>query len=242
MASMVDEPPGGRDWQPPHGFSQVVTWDGEAVSKRFSADTAPRCRIEREVLAAVAGVVPVPDLVPSTDPLTLRLAWVPGCLGQEWVAATGHDRAARHRSLMADCGAVIRRLQTVAVDAAPHLPGAGAVLCHGDFAPYNLVVDERTGAIQAVIDWELAHRGDAFEDLAWMEWNMRIWYSPEPAALANLYRAYGDLAPWPERHEAMIERCRPHLERARTFGPADLRERWEAHFHTTERFEEVVSL
>ncbi|MFC4945542.1 phosphotransferase family protein [Pseudonocardia sp. GCM10023141] len=41
-----------------------------------------------------------------------------------------------------------------------------AALVHGDFRNGNLIVDER--GIRAVLDWELAHRGDPREDLGWV--------------------------------------------------------------------------
>ncbi|HVS12658.1 MAG TPA: phosphotransferase family protein [Thermoanaerobaculia bacterium] len=47
------------------------------------------------------------------------------------------------------------------------LPPAGsATLVHGDFRNGNLLVDA-TG-VRAVLDWELAHRGDPMEDLGWL--------------------------------------------------------------------------
>jgi aminoglycoside phosphotransferase (APT) family kinase protein len=47
-----------------------------------------------------------------------------------------------------------------------HLPEAAPpVLVHGDFRMGNLMVD--TDGLAAVLDWELAHIGDAHEDLAW---------------------------------------------------------------------------
>jgi aminoglycoside phosphotransferase (APT) family kinase protein len=47
-----------------------------------------------------------------------------------------------------------------------HAPGpAPTVLVHGDFRLGNLMVD--TAGLRAVLDWELAHFGDAAEDLAW---------------------------------------------------------------------------
>lgn len=39
------------------------------------------------------------------------------------------------------------------------------VLCHGDFRIGNLVVN--TNGLVGVLDWEFAHIGDAYEDLAW---------------------------------------------------------------------------
>jgi aminoglycoside phosphotransferase (APT) family kinase protein len=47
-----------------------------------------------------------------------------------------------------------------------HLPAsAPLVLVHGDFRMGNLMVD--ANGLAAVLDWELAHIGDAHEDLAW---------------------------------------------------------------------------
>ncbi|MFM9853067.1 MAG: phosphotransferase family protein [Sphingomonadaceae bacterium] len=47
-----------------------------------------------------------------------------------------------------------------------HLPApAPPVLVHGDFRMGNVLVDE--GGLSGVLDWELAHIGDAHEDLAW---------------------------------------------------------------------------
>lgn len=46
-----------------------------------------------------------------------------------------------------------------------HLPApADPVLVHGDYRMGNVMVDEN--GLAAVLDWELAHRGDAHEDLA----------------------------------------------------------------------------
>ena len=46
-------------------------------------------------------------------------------------------------------------------------PFGRPVLLHGDFRNGNLVVDPNRG-IAAVLDWELAHRGDPAEDLGWL--------------------------------------------------------------------------
>ena len=47
-----------------------------------------------------------------------------------------------------------------------HTPEAApTVLVHGDFRLGNLMVD--SAGLRAVLDWELAHVGDAAEDLAW---------------------------------------------------------------------------
>jgi aminoglycoside phosphotransferase (APT) family kinase protein len=48
-----------------------------------------------------------------------------------------------------------------------HLPPAVApVLVHGDYRHGNLVIGAQ--GVHAVLDWELAHSGDAAEDLTWL--------------------------------------------------------------------------
>jgi aminoglycoside phosphotransferase (APT) family kinase protein len=51
---------------------------------------------------------------------------------------------------------------------ADHDPGPPAklALVHGDFRHGNLVIGP--DGVRAVLDWELAHRGDAMEDLGWI--------------------------------------------------------------------------
>lgn len=82
-----------------------------------------------------------------------------------------------------------------------HAPRASRLaLVHGDFRLGNLVVDE-TG-LRAVLDWELAHRGDPLEDLAWVcvrSWRFGMDHLPlggiaEREALFTAYEnATGDL-------------------------------------------------
>ncbi|NYH92877.1 phosphotransferase [Actinopolymorpha rutila] len=210
--------------------------------KTFSADAFDRRRNEFAALRSVQHVVPVPQVLPTADPASIRMTFVPGILGQEWVAQDGPDRNLRHTRLMQQCGIVLRGLHDLGSDAPVEgVPGEGPVLVHGDFAPYNLIVDAETGELQAVIDWELAHRGSPVEDLAWLEWNMRIWYSPDDQVLEALYEAYGSLPAWRDRHQAMIDRCRPPLEASRRPSfPADVAERWAVHMERTYAFDEVV--
>lgn len=53
-----------------------------------------------------------------------------------------------------------------------HLPDGGPpCLVHGDFRTGNFLVDEN--GLAGVLDWELAHLGDAHEDIGWL--CMRSW-------------------------------------------------------------------
>ena len=64
---------------------------------------------------------------------------------------------------------------------AAHRPAvpAATVLVHGDYRMGNLIVDGSD--LAAVLDWELVHLGDAYEDLAWF--CIRAWRFGAPASL-----------------------------------------------------------
>lgn len=53
------------------------------------------------------------------------------------------------------------------------------VLVHGDYRMGNLIVDG--SRLAAVLDWELVHRGDPYDDLAWF--CIRAWRFGAPAGL-----------------------------------------------------------
>jgi aminoglycoside phosphotransferase (APT) family kinase protein len=71
-------------------------------------------------------------------------------------------------------------------------PATDDVVVHGDFRNGNLIVGE--GGIRAVLDWELAHRGDPMEDLGYL--CVRAWRfgGPQPVggfgSYEDLFRGY----------------------------------------------------
>lgn len=78
---------------------------------------------------------------------------------------------------------------------AGHLPAAAAAttLVHGDFRNGNLIVGPE--GVRAVLDWELAHRGDPMEDLGWFCVNAwRFGHIDQPAggfgSRAELFAGY----------------------------------------------------
>ncbi|HTI77097.1 MAG TPA: phosphotransferase family protein, partial [Mycobacterium sp.] len=58
-------------------------------------------------------------------------------------------------------------------------PPSARVLVHGDFRMGNLIVDE--SGLAAVLDWELVHTGEVYEDLAWF--CIRAWRFGAPEHL-----------------------------------------------------------
>lgn len=63
--------------------------------------------------------------------------------------------------------------------AANRPPPSPPVLVHGDFRMGNLIIDG--GALSAVLDWELVHVGEAYEDVAWF--CIRAWRFGAPEHL-----------------------------------------------------------
>ena len=89
-------------------------------------------------------------------------------------------------------------------------PPADATLVHGDFRLGNLIVDEH--GLAAVIDWELCHRGDPAEDLAWL--TIRSWrFGNDDLPVAGV----GELEPVLHAYEAAGGR-RPDPDRLRWWG------------------------
>lgn len=52
-------------------------------------------------------------------------------------------------------------------------PESGAVMLHGDYGLYNIILEPGAPAIAAVLDWEMATSGDALVDLAH---HLRAWW------------------------------------------------------------------
>ncbi|RYE50536.1 MAG: phosphotransferase family protein, partial [Rhizobiaceae bacterium] len=57
-------------------------------------------------------------------------------------------------------------------------PEQPAVMIHGDYGLYNIIVEKKAPSIAAVLDWEMATQGDALVDLAH---HLRAWWDiPDP--------------------------------------------------------------
>jgi aminoglycoside phosphotransferase (APT) family kinase protein len=201
------------------------------VEKRYRGDDRyERAAIERTCLEGLAELLPVPTVVAvDPDEPTLTMVDVRGRHGQELVDAG--DAAVVLRL----AGELLRSLQELAPAMIPELPGSGDVIVHGDFGPQNLLVDG--GRVSALLDWELAHRGDPIEDLAWAEWIVRMHHRHAIDALDELHRGAALDVNWPARHAAMARRCDElvrYCERHRTDGT----ELWRTRLRLTEAWTE----
>lgn len=72
-----------------------------------------------------------------------------------------------YRAVLDQIGVAAPALELGLAWASAHRPaGPRSTLVHGDFRLGNLMVDGQ--GLAAVLDWELAHRGDPMEDLGWL--------------------------------------------------------------------------
>lgn len=191
-----------------HGYTNRCTRTGVIVTKAYQGPGAQdRCAREAVALAAVAGLLPVPQVI-SAGPTSLQMRLLPGVHGQDLI------EAGRPEPVLAACGRILRRLHGLRVP--PALARAGAVgtdvLVHGDFGPNNVLLDPGADAVTAVLDWEWAHAGDPIDDLAWCEFIMRLHHPRDAWALDAFYAAYGHRPAWQDVKQAIVSRCRQMRE------------------------------
>ncbi|MEU4620523.1 phosphotransferase [Actinoplanes sp. NPDC023801] len=181
------------------GYSHETRTDGAVVRKRFTGpQAAQRFTTEVSALEALAGLLPVPQIVSAGDGV-LQTVHVPGVHGQE-LMENGHAV-----EVLRSCATMLRRVQAV--------DWPGGTLVHGDFGPNNLLLDPDTFEVTAICDWEWAHPGEAIEDLAWTEWIVRRHHPGDVGALAQLFDAYGSEPAWSARKAAMLAICRRMRDR-----------------------------
>jgi tRNA A-37 threonylcarbamoyl transferase component Bud32 len=205
------------------------------VLKRYEGpDRQERCRRELLCVSALAARLPVPAIL-EHDPEDPRLVMteLPGRPGQELIDE-GHADA-----VMALVGETLRAVQAVPLTAVAALDGHGPVLVHGDFGPHNMLFDlAAEQPVVGLVDWEFAHHGDAVEDLAWAEWILRMHHPAHVAAAEGLLEHAGSTAPWPERHRAMVRRCRDLVDLLTAQGSPDGEALWRRRLADTERWRE----
>lgn len=153
---------------------------GETIAPRILRDD--RFATARDALPAQLGEALGRIHAVPTQALDLEAAIDPVDSLLEDYAATALDRPALLLGL--------RELARRKPEAAPH-----RTLVHGDFRLGNLMVDE--SGLAAVLDWELTHIGDPFEDLGYV--CMRAWRFGGPGRVAGVGEV-GEFLTAYERH------------------------------------------
>jgi aminoglycoside phosphotransferase (APT) family kinase protein len=128
----------------------VERLDGETLARRILRDdayAAARPRLAGQCGTALAGIHAVdPDLVPDL---------------------VGAESPARYRDILDSLGEPHPAFELGFRWLEANRPPAGPeTVVHGDFRNGNLIVGPE--GLVAVLDWELAHRGDPLEDLGWL--------------------------------------------------------------------------
>jgi aminoglycoside phosphotransferase (APT) family kinase protein len=138
---------------------------GETIGRRLVRDerfAAARRVLPAQLGEALAAIHRVPLREPSGDD---ALAFLPRPAPDQPVVASELDRLEElYRQLTVEphpaFEIAFRWLRG-------RMPSSGEVaLVHGDFRIGNVMVGEE--GLRAVLDWELAHVGDPFEDLGWL--------------------------------------------------------------------------
>jgi len=93
--------------------------------------------------------------------------------------------------------AAIRRLRRE-----PPPPAARVGVVHGDYRTGNFLYDE-TGAVRAILDWEMCHLGDPLEDLAWAL--TPLWAWPDASKPGKLIGRERALSLWEEESGLNID-------------------------------------
>ena len=206
-----------------HGYTNDTQGDGVVVVKRYQGgpDDALRRGTELGVLERLPAGLPIPGVLGAPDgAVTLR--HLPGMHGQDLI-----DEGLA-RPVLRACGEMLRRLQQV--DVGKVFPGtataSGWVVVHGDFGPNNMLFDQDTFRVTALLDWEWAHPGDPIEDVAWCEWIVRRHHPGAVDALDDLFAGYGVRPSWARRRQAAAARCESFVDRFRN-GPAAARRQWQ---------------
>ena len=217
-----------------HGYTNDTCGDGRVVVKRYEGpDAAVRRSRERATLGRLQGRLTVPVVLGGTDSDELRMAFVDGVHGQDLI------EAGMPGAVLRACGRTLRHIHNL--DPAGIFPDqtdiAAGVLVHGDYGPNNVLLDSRTLAITAVLDWEWAHPGDAVEDLAWCEWIIRMHHGAHVDRLGEFFDAYGLQPSWQQRRAAMLTRCQQLLDMARRWS-IDAAQLWQQRLQITARWAE----
>lgn len=218
----------------PHGYTNATVREGRRVVKSYlGPDASGRRTREVNALTFLAGKVPVPQLV-EHDATRVVMRQVEGVPGQELLERLPDE-------VMYEVGRAARALHRVDLSRYGTQHGQ-SVLVHGDFGPQNMLFHPRRTPPEtvALLDWEHAHVGDPVEDLAWAEWIVRIHHPHLVHSVRALFDGYGRRPGWPQRHGAMLDKCRwalSFVEHWPDGDPAAVR-LWERRIEETMAFRE----
>ncbi len=210
-----------------------VTISQDHVIKRYIGPGAfHRWQTEKYILIAVANTIPVPKMLINTNEAEISIGVVPG-KSCDTLMSLGNSQQLFH-----NIGLALRTIHQFPVqDLTGNIQGNGSALIHGDFNIYNIMFDLNMMTDICILDWEWAHLGESVEDLAWMEWSIRMNFTKFEKDLPYFYEAYGEIPDWRYRKDAMILQCNRNLEYARMIGERKTMQQWQHRAQITKRMQ-----
>lgn len=184
--------------------------DGEALgSPGFVMEHVPGEAIAPRILRKDEFAEARPRMAAQCGEILARLHTIPTD-GLEGIERAGNDPAAeameRYREILDSTGEPHPAFEIGFRWLADRKPEPDRVtLVHGDFRNGNFLVGP--DGIRAVLDWELAHTGDPWEDLGWL--CTRSWRFGAPGEVGgfgdreDLYRAYEEVSGRPVDRDAV---------------------------------------
>lgn len=195
----------------PYGYTNSTRLENRIVVKTYSgADSQSRFLTELVMYQQLQNMPFMPELVGyDKDALTISMRYVESRHAQDLLEEYCDI-------VLFSLGKLARELQLVKIDTIVESKrNAPDVLVHGDFGPQNLLFAPESFSEPYLVDWEWAHFGDRFEDIAWAEWIIRMHYDSNQQMIASLYKGFGIVPLWEARRELMIRKCEKILDFAK---------------------------
>ena len=208
----------------PHGYTNNTYLVDKTVRKTYSgADAQNRFYTELTIYQKLQDESFMPQLLHyNEETFTIATRYIDTQHGQ--------DLLKEHPiQVPFALGELAKQLQTVQLDAiGKQKRKKGQVLVHGDFGPQNVLFGQTSTSKPYLVDWEWAHFGDEYEDVAWAEWIIRMHYNANQQMLKSLHDGFGMVPPWKIRHSAMLRNCERILDFAKRDGNMAAISIWEA--------------
>jgi tRNA A-37 threonylcarbamoyl transferase component Bud32 len=198
----------------PHGYTNQTQQTPRGILKRYTGPGAlNRWQTEMNILPIIKNALPVPMLLENKVSGELITKKINGLHGLDLLAE------GKSIQVLVALGNLLKLVQKFPAQKLQGIiPGNGDVLVHGDYGPQNLLLHPKSLETIAIVDWEWAHLGETYEDVASVEWTIRMFHTNEVSHLPLFFEAYGDIPAWEDRHQAMMMICQRQLEFARLIG------------------------
>jgi len=210
-----------------------VSIAGDHVIKQYIGPGAfHRWQTELHVLTEISDTLPVPKILNSPNEAELTIEVVSGYRSDLILSSENSQK------LFQNIGQTLKNIHRLPVnELIGKIPGNGKTLIHGDFLFQNIFFDPNSHFKITILDWEWAHLGEIVEDLAWMEWSIRMNFARYEKDIPIFYEAYGEVPDWQSRKDAMMMQCNRNLEFARMIGERKVIQQWQNRSQITKRMQ-----